>query len=334
MKKLLFFFFLSLTLGICSCSNLPAGVTHVPPSPIPARTPPGASEVIGKILIEQPSGIFLTTAEGKGSRLIVPQTDGLLNAALSHDGTRIAYFINGFYFIEDLQTGAVSQLNQEFIGGVPYGMGWSPDDRNIGFNCVPPNDQASEICTIDVTQQHFQVLTHLGQAVSPDKSAAGGGARFGSWEEDGVHLIFAVGFYPSSYLSSGGRSKRSLQILNIHTGEIVTIFDEATQSAISAIDSPMLSPDGKTVLFDGNIRQLTEIFQINADGSGLRQVTLGNHASGISHPVWSPDGSVFFAYTASDSDPAKIGIPMLFSLNGNILLQLDIGSGRVLSWVK
>jgi TolB protein len=96
----------------------------------------------------------------------------------------------------------------------------------------------------------------------------------------------------------------------------------------------MLSPDGKTVLFDGNIRQLTEIFQINADGSGLRQVTLGNHASGISHPVWSPDGSVFFAYTASDSDPAKSGIPMLFSMNGNILLQLDIGSGRVLSWVK
>jgi Tol biopolymer transport system component len=330
MKKLLIFVVLFLILNTSSCSNHQTQAIPVLTNTVSTKTLPQLSEIEGKILIQFPKGLFLASVDGKGGRLILPQIDGLLDAALSPDGARVAYFINGFYFVKDLQMAATSQLNQEFIGGIPYGMGWSPDGKQIGFDCVPPNAHISEICALDVAKKSFQVLTQLSQTVPPDESPFNGGAKFGSWGQDGFHIVYTVNFYPAA----GGRSKGNIKILDIRTGKVDTIFNEGEQSSISGIGAPALSPDGKTVLFQGDVGQLTEIFQINTDGSGLRQVTLGNHTSDITYPVWSPAGNAFFAFTASDIDPNKIGVPILFSLNGDILLQLDVGSGRVRSWGK
>jgi Tol biopolymer transport system component len=54
---------------------------------------------------------------------------------------------------------------------------------------------------------------------------------------------------------------------------------------------PAWSPDGRQLAFSGGVRQNTEpddIYVMNADGSGLRQITSGPKVD--LNPTWSPDG--------------------------------------------
>ena len=51
---------------------------------------------------------------------------------------------------------------------------------------------------------------------------------------------------------------------------------------------PKWSPDGRRIVFQGNRGRPTEIYLINADGSGERN--LSNDPDFDEHPIWSPDG--------------------------------------------
>ncbi|MGZ5134563.1 MAG: hypothetical protein ACXWV6_15890 [Chitinophagaceae bacterium] len=70
----------------------------------------------------------------------------------------------------------------------------------------------------------------------------------------------------------------------------------------NVIDSyPMLSPDGKKICFQSNRTGDWEIFVMNADGSGLQQLT---HTPGFDGgPVWSPDGKRIVFPSERDEDP-------------------------------
>jgi TolB protein len=53
-------------------------------------------------------------------------------------------------------------------------------------------------------------------------------------------------------------------------------------------DGPTWSPDGQTLAFASGIQRGSELYVVNADGSGLRRLTRNRaHDHG---PVWSPDG--------------------------------------------
>ena len=282
-----------------------------------------------KILIQQQSNIFVVNPDGTDCNLITSHND-IFNAALSNDKTRVAYFVDGYYYIKNINSGETSQLNQEWIGGIPFGMGWSADDKKIGFDCAPGTSTTSEICTIDTADKQFQVLTHSEQMAAPNQNVVGGGAQFGSWSRDGSHILFAIRFTPLA----GGHGQGIIQMLNLNTGAVSTIFDGRGQQTIANVAAPVLSPDGKTILFQGTVGKLTEIFRINTDGSNLKQVTQAGHTFDITYPVWSPNGDAFFAFTAMDGDPTITGVPTLFSLGGQIIMHLDIGFGRVRSWIK
>src|SRR5580692_7486017 len=63
---------------------------------------------------------------------------------------------------------------------------------------------------------------------------------------------------------------------------------------VPQVTDPQLAPDGRTVLFvqsEANWKadkRVLHIWKINADGSGLVQMT--NGAEGEGSPRWSPDG--------------------------------------------
>ena len=81
----------------------------------------------------------------------------------------------------------------------------------------------------------------------------------------------------------------------------------------SADHGAVWSPDGRRLAFVSNRDGDDEIFVMNADGSGVRQLTRnGKTAHGApirdSAPAWSPDGTrIAFAATATAARPRSTG---------------------------
>ena len=78
---------------------------------------------------------------------------------------------------------------------------------------------------------------------------------------------------------------------------------------ITSVDDPHFSPDKTKILFTVHQDFLeqgkgnTEIYCINRDGTGLRQIT--NNPANDDSPRWSPDGkSILFVSTRSKSPQA------------------------------
>jgi TolB protein len=71
-------------------------------------------------------------------------------------------------------------------------------------------------------------------------------------------------------------------------------LDGGNQRRLTALDLPQLeadwSPDGSRIAFVSGDNQNTNIYLINADGTGLQQLT---DSPGYNEgPVWSPDGTI------------------------------------------
>ncbi len=87
--------------------------------------------------------------------------------------------------------------------------------------------------------------------------------------------------------------KNELWILNLETGQEYTLLSNDTKG----YSQPAVSPDGKKVAFVGvssiNNKSNFDLFVINADGTGLTQITF--HPGNDYNPKWSKDGkSLYF----------------------------------------
>jgi len=87
---------------------------------------------------------------------------------------------------------------------------------------------------------------------------------------------------------------------------LVTVNPDGTGATIVAMPSPQMpdvadpawSQDGKRIAFISGAIGVSSLNVMNADGSGLRQVTSSSNL--FSHPTWSPDGSQI-AFAVRDS---------------------------------
>jgi Tol biopolymer transport system component len=76
--------------------------------------------------------------------------------------------------------------------------------------------------------------------------------------------------------------------LDLETGEVVNLTN-VTAGAIPVADSkPRFSPNGKRIAFSSATGTGLQVFVMNADGSGVRQVTEDDNVN--VDPAWSPDG--------------------------------------------
>ena len=110
-----------------------------------------------------------------------------------------------------------------------------------------------------------------------------------------------------------------LTILNLMTGERTEIYQSPRHRGGLTIELPAWSPDGTQIAF-GQAREgdtlHTDLWVVNADGTNLRQIALGDDISHVQEPRWSPDGSRIAFTTFSEteqmvyainSDPASMG---------------------------
>ena len=92
------------------------------------------------------------------------------------------------------------------------------------------------------------------------------------------------------------------------------------------ISDPQLSPDGRQILFvqsEANWkadRRIPHIWRINADGSGLTQMTSG--ADGENMPRWSPDGKAIAFVAKRGAEAEAVSQVYLLSTSGGEARQL------------
>lgn len=81
------------------------------------------------------------------------------------------------------------------------------------------------------------------------------------------------------------------------------------------VEDPDWSPDGSMIAFNSERAGHSHVFVINADGTGLRQITSGDGYEG--HPGWSPDGKDLAVDRAGPSREHE-GIHILSVADGTI----------------
>lgn len=101
------------------------------------------------------------------------------------------------------------------------------------------------------------------------------------------------------------RDRDDLVILDVKKDEEV----RRIPLPLNGLTTPSWSPDGKQLVFTGYDGGITDLFVVNADGSGLRRLTNDKYAD--LQPAWGPDGkTIAFATdrgSKTDFDALKFG---------------------------
>ena len=195
--------------------------------------------------------------------------------------------------------------------GVP--PAWSPDGRRLAF--VLGHGPNAEIYVVNIDGSGQRRLTRTS-----------GLEVFPVWSPDGRKIAF---------LRIGDPEHRGLYVINADGSGQRKLADEASLAA------PDWSPDGQKIVFISNRGGPTwctwqpgcntEIYVMNADGSGQRNLTRNPaHDSntsywGAAHSAWSPNGGKIAFVSDRDGRAGCIGQP---GCNTEIYVMNADGSGQ------
>ncbi len=248
-------------------TNTPTATGVTTRLPAPSATRPAATAtpggVFGKIAFsiergERPEDkfIWIMNADGSGAKQIL---DRASSPALSPDGSLIAYYHwNDGIYVANAADGSnqrkiVGETNAKYIA-------WSHDGRWIAFRSQPA---ASGNVYVDAVLVDGTGRRNISIGDTP------------SWSFDDTMIAVqtckatACGIHR---VSAGG-------------GDPVPVTTDAG-------GNPAWSPDGRRILYQLESGDVKQLFVVNADGSGKRQLTSGAsmHVDG----QWSSDGNYIF----------------------------------------
>jgi Tol biopolymer transport system component len=93
------------------------------------------------------------------------------------------------------------------------------------------------------------------------------------------------------------KGKDVLYLLDVARRETIRSFEHLP---LEGVTSPSWSPDGKQLVFSGNEGGITDLYVVNADGTGMRQLT--HDRNGDVQPAWSPDGKTIAFASDRETD--------------------------------
>jgi TolB protein len=177
--------------------------------------------------------------------------------------------------------------------GQDYTPAWSPDGSKIVFAC------AVEICVMNDDGSGIVQLTTNLRAEAP------------AWSPDGSRIAFhredPSGNWDIYVMDAGG-------------GNLVRLTTDQSTDGF-----PDWSPDGTRIAFRRAISGTSQILVMNADGTGVVQLTTG---PGGSTPAWSPDGSRL----AFDSDRSGRSEIYVMNADGTGTTQVTTAGGNKADW--
>ena len=231
-------------------------------------------------------GLYAMKADGTDVHLVIAGIYRLY--AVSPDGTRIALGVtedrNVDLFVMNVdgsERTRIVDLPCEYIDSQCEhieALAWSPDGQRIAYSSGWQGHGSihyNKIGVVNADGTGQRDLTTFGRSTEP------------AWAPDGQRIVFSSSPTNPSYIST----PVDLQIINADgTGRTVLLDGDVDWMANT---SPSWSPDGQSIVFarfspgtDWVMPGQSELFAVNADGTGLRRVI--TVPGGAFAPDWNP----------------------------------------------
>jgi TolB protein len=181
--------------------------------------------------------------------------------ALSHDGKWVAYtqgsWTRNQLVVASLPAGEPRALTDSSQGG-GFNLAWSPGDSVIAWTCFAPG-QGLQIALVDAASGHVRTLTHF--------PAGDGQPQWPTWSPDGRTIVVQSGRYDREHPE---RSTSHLWRVDVATG-MATKLAPHDQAWLD--ETPSFFPDGRRIAYQSTRSGRFELWVMNADGSGAKQIT-------------------------------------------------------------
>ena len=236
--------------------------------------------------------LYVAGSTGKAVPIGRAGTASEVDPAWSPDGKRITFTTTdgkGLSHISVAIVGTRGTATDLTKGpGVDGDPSWSPQGDRIAFDRV--TDGSSDLWTVDLR----------GRAVSLTSGSALDEAN-PSWAPDGKHIAFDA---------ADAKGNIDIYVLDLGTGE------ERRLTQDPGLDfQPAWSPDGTQIAFTSDRSRDWDIWVMNADGSGARDLSRNPKATDDS-PAWRP---------APTAQPMKQSSP-LRAIQAAFICDVPIGS--------
>jgi Tol biopolymer transport system component len=177
--------------------------------------------------------------------------------AFSPDGRQIVYGAGQSWTATILTVSAAdgSHPRQVTDGtSIAWNTHWSPDGKQLAFTGRKEKEDPLTIFVMDADGSRLRQAIHLAPAE--------GGAQWPVWSPDGQQIAFQANQLKEKIAH--------LWIADVATGAARKL---AAHDQAYLDETPSWFPDGKRIAFQSNRTGVMEVWVINVDGSGRRQLT-------------------------------------------------------------
>jgi len=210
-------------------------------------------QILFSVFANDASRLFSIDPDGKNQRELA-RVPGR-GPTLSPDGSRLLYMVGTWTSTRLMVSGLDGSNAQQITNGssIAWNNHWSPDGKRIAFTGRndPKGELAVFVMNADGTGR--RQVSHLPTGT--------GNAQWPVWSPDGHQLAIQV---------NGPQTDAHIWIVDVQTGDAHKL---APHDQPYLDETPTWFHDGKRIAFQSNRTGRMEVWVMNADGSGQRQVT-------------------------------------------------------------